>query len=103
MDRQVTLPKRVTYLEGVPHLHVKTPSPDASLRRRSEEPELSPSNDISSDKTKQFETVENNFMKDCEIIFFVMYWKNASWSWLAPVCRVGGHEFKPPQDQHSRS
>ena len=33
--------------------------------------ELSPSNDISSDKTKQFETVENNFMKDCEIIFLL--------------------------------
>ena len=62
--------------------------------------EFSPGNDICSDKTKQFETVENNVMKDCEIIFFVMCWKNVSWSWLAPVWGAGGHEFKPPQDQH---
>ena len=37
MDRQVTLPKRVTYLAGVPHLHVKRSSPDAFIRRRSQE------------------------------------------------------------------
>ena len=33
--------------------------------------EFSPRNDISSEKTKQFETVENNLMKDCEIMFLL--------------------------------
>ena len=33
--------------------------------------EFSPGNDICSDKTKQFETVENNLVKDCEIIFLL--------------------------------
>ena len=32
--------------------------------------EFSPGNDICSDQTKQFEAVENNLMKDCEITFW---------------------------------
>ena len=33
--------------------------------------EFSPGNDICSEKAKQLETVENNLMKDCEIMFLL--------------------------------
>ena len=32
---------------------------------------FSPGNDICNEKTKQLETVENNLMKDCEIMFLL--------------------------------